>query len=101
MLARPAFSRRSVVAAAFRDDAGKTGGEEEQVLDEARIDRQAETVARLARELRFELLLLKRMRARPRGLVKAEATDAAAKRSLAEVYAAALLRRAEAEADTG
>lgn len=99
MLARPAFSRRSVATAAFRGHVAKTGGEEEHVLDEARIDRQAETVARLARELRFELLLLKRMRAR--GTVKAEATDAAEIRTLVEVYAAALLRRAEAEAEAG
>ncbi|KQQ85092.1 hypothetical protein [Aureimonas sp. Leaf324] len=65
-------------------------------MDEARIDRQAETVARLARELRFELLLLKRMRSR--GTVRTERTDVAAMRTLTEVYAAALLRRAEAEA---
>lgn len=96
MLARPAFSGRSVVAAAFRDRVGTTDGKKEHVLDEARIDRQAETVARLARELRFELLLLKRMRSR--GTVRTERTDVAAMRTLTEVYAAALLRRAEAEA---
>jgi hypothetical protein len=96
MLARPAFSGRSVAAAAFRDRVGTTEREEEQVLDEARIDRQAETVARLTRELRFELLLLKRMRSR--GTVRAEAPDTAARWTLAEVYAAALLRRAQAEA---
>lgn len=74
-------------------------GKEEHVLDEARIDRQVETVARLARELRFELLLLKRMGGR--GTVRTERTEVAPMRSLAEVYAAALLRRAEAEAKAG
>ncbi|RIY01491.1 hypothetical protein D3218_09085 [Aureimonas flava] len=61
------------------------------------MERQAARVAALSRELRFELLLLRRMR--ERAAERAPPEGQAAPRafgSLAEVYAAALARSVEA-----
>lgn len=58
------------------------------------LERQTATVARLAAELRFELLLLRRMRVRD----GADAPSAgAAEPTLAEIHAAAVLRDVEAD----
>ncbi len=63
-------------------------------VTQARIERQAAKVARLTRELRFELLLLRRMRARAAERAPIRALPVRCL-SLAEVYAAALARRDE------
>ncbi len=67
-------------------------------MTQARIDRQSVKVARLARELRFEILLLRRMRSRASGGVPIPESLAVCL-SMADVYAAALARRGGAEAD--
>ncbi|WP_279478013.1 hypothetical protein [Aureimonas sp. SK2] len=69
--------------------------EEAAELTQARIERQAAKVARLSLELRFELLLLRRMRSRAADRAEDPGSPGVF-RSVAEVYAAALARRDEA-----
>ncbi|WP_061934520.1 hypothetical protein [Aureimonas sp. AU22] len=65
-------------------------------MTEVRIERQVAKVARLSRELRFELLLLDRMRTRL--TASAPRCDTAPVfSSLAEVYAMAIARRSETD----
>ncbi|WP_062211772.1 hypothetical protein [Aureimonas sp. AU12] len=66
-----------------------------------RIERQGATVARLARQLQFERLMLQRLRQRAGIQGRGNATEAepaAVIGSISEVYAAALLRQIEADA---